>query len=89
MKRNWNNVLKYLICFVLGLSCFGQMNVYAQEEYEINDVNETEENYGSLTIKVSKNYEYAYEVLKLVNQERNNVGLPALTMDKDLLDAAM
>ena len=32
MKRNWNNVLKYFICFVLGLSCFGQMNVYAQEE---------------------------------------------------------
>ena len=32
VKRNWNNVLKYFICFVLGLSCFGQMNVYAQEE---------------------------------------------------------
>ena len=32
MKRNWNNVLKYFICIVLGLSCFGQMNVYAQEE---------------------------------------------------------
>ena len=32
MKRNWNNVLKYFICFILGLSCFGQMNVYAQEE---------------------------------------------------------
>lgn len=35
------------------------------------------------------NYDYAYEVLTLVNQERAKVGLSPLTMDQGLLDTAM
>ncbi len=34
-------------------------------------------------------YDYAYQVLDLVNQERRAVGLGELTMDRELLDAAM
>ena len=34
-------------------------------------------------------YEKAYEVLDIVNQERTKVGLSAVQMDKELLDAAM
>ncbi len=42
-----------------------------------------------LKIKGTYDYEEAYKVLKLVNKERKKEGLPALTMDKDLLEAAM
>ncbi len=35
------------------------------------------------------NYEYAYEVLNLVNAQRSAVGLAPLTMDADLMDTAM
>ena len=44
-----------------------------------------------MTIKIKGTYDYekAYEVLKLVNKERKKEGLSALTMDKDLLEAAM
>lgn len=34
-------------------------------------------------------YKEAYQVLKIVNKERKNKGLSELTMDKDLLEAAM
>ena len=43
----------------------------------------------TLRIKGTYDYEKAYEVLKLVNKERKKEGLSALTMDKDLLEAAM
>lgn len=39
--------------------------------------------------KYSGNYVSAYKVLDLVNAERRKVGAPALTMDQELLDAAM
>ena len=42
-----------------------------------------------LNITAQESYTYAYEVLKLVNEERKKAGLSALTMDKDLLAAAM
>lgn len=42
-----------------------------------------------LKIKGTYDYDKAYEVLKLVNKERKKQGLAALTMDKDLLEAAM
>ncbi len=42
-----------------------------------------------LKIKGTYDYDKAYEVLKLVNKERKKEGLPVLTMDKDLLEAAM
>ena len=43
----------------------------------------------NLAIEGTFNYEQAYEILDLVNQERAKAGKSALTMDKDLLDAAM
>ena len=42
------------------------------------------------TINVTRSYTYAYEVLKLVNQERSRAGVtPPLKMDASLLDTAM
>ncbi len=40
-------------------------------------------------IKVERNYDYAYEVLELVNEERAKEGSAPLTMNRELLDAAM
>ncbi|MBR5937271.1 MAG: leucine-rich repeat protein [Clostridiales bacterium] len=37
----------------------------------------------------TRRYDYAYKVLDLVNQERKKEGLAPLTMDMDLLEAAM
>ena len=42
-----------------------------------------------LYIKGKENYKYAYQVLTKVNKERKKHGLGALTMDKDLMKAAM
>ncbi len=44
---------------------------------------------GYLAVKGDQDYEMAYQVLDLVNQERAKQGLSALTMDADLLSAAM
>ena len=44
---------------------------------------------GTLAVRGDKSYSLAYQVLDLVNQERAKQGLSALTMDADLLDAAM
>ncbi len=53
------------------------------------DVSVTEDpNFKS--IRVTRSYTYAYEVLELVNQERSKAGVkPALKMDASLLDTAM
>ena len=44
---------------------------------------------GILAIRANKSYTLAYQVLTLVNQERAKQGLSSLTMDADLLSAAM
>ena len=44
---------------------------------------------ATMKVTVKENYTYAYNVLKLVNIEREIQGVPKLTMDKELLDAAM
>lgn len=44
---------------------------------------------GCVTVQGTNNYTYAYQVLNIVNQRRAENGLSPLTMDKDLLDAAM
>ena len=43
----------------------------------------------SFSITGERNYDFAYEVLELVNQERQNQGLNALTMEESLLETAM
>ena len=42
-----------------------------------------------LKVILERNYDYAYQVLALVNEERAKEGLSALAMDEDLLQAAM
>lgn len=44
---------------------------------------------GLLYVTSGLKYNIAYEILDIVNAERAKQGLPALVMDKDLLDAAM
>lgn len=43
----------------------------------------------SKTVQGTCDYDEAYQVLKLVNQERSRAGAESLIMDKELLDAAM
>lgn len=43
----------------------------------------------SLPVSGTVRYDYAWQVLELVNAERAKVGLPALAMDEDLLDASV
>lgn len=58
------------------------------QAFTILDNEETKTNVN-LEIAGTENYTYVNEVLDLVNQTRNKKGLPALTLDKDLLESAM
>ena len=42
-----------------------------------------------ITLEGTKNYDYAYQVLDMVNKERKANNLEPLTMDKELLEVAM
>lgn len=44
---------------------------------------------ASLTITGTSNYDYAYQVLTILNEERKDAGVGELEMDKELLEAAM
>ncbi len=44
---------------------------------------------STMRVEVDQDYAQAYQVLDLMNQQRKAAGRPALTMDKDLMDAAM
>ena len=44
---------------------------------------------GQVTVTGYRSYSEAWKVLSLVNQERAAQGLPALVMDRELLDTAM
>lgn len=71
--------MKKLLSFILILSfLFSTVNfVYADEETVAFDICGTEK------------YDYAYEALKLTNEERERLGLAPLVMDEGLLDTAM
>ncbi|MDD6328777.1 MAG: leucine-rich repeat protein [Lachnospiraceae bacterium] len=66
-------------------------------DIQLNCLNPNMEKYGNngyllaenINIDVMQRYDYAFDVLELVNQKRQENGLQALTMDTDLLDAAM
>lgn len=45
--------------------------------------------FANVNISGQENYDYAYEVLDQLNKLRNDQNLSALTMDENLLDAAM
>lgn len=57
-------------------------------DLETDDDGSMRESYD-LPLEVKYDYTSAFQVLDLVNKERKKRNLPALTMDKDLLDAAM
>ena len=79
MKQQ-NVVKKLTILAVLALAVFGTFLM-------AKPVRAAES--GQVTVTGYRSYSYAWQVLSLVNQERAKVGLPALTMDQELLDAAM
>ncbi|MBE5938044.1 MAG: hypothetical protein E7265_08445 [Lachnospiraceae bacterium] len=54
-----------------------------------NGNNQTDNTIINLTVKGQENYDYAYQVLEIVNETRTQLGLNALTMDKSLLETAM
>ena len=77
---------KYLICLFMILSClitsvFPDTSVRATEP-AINNMIELKTT-GELK------YSVAFQILTLVNKEREAQGLPSLVMDQDLLDVAM
>ena len=47
------------------------------------------ENYTKVSVTVTELYDYAYEILDYVNEERVNNGLGEVQMDTELLEAAM
>ncbi len=78
--RKPNRVLRKIRALLLlaaALCCLCGLQVSAASKTE------------TVNITGSCNYSSAYSVLKLVNQERSAAGLSSLTMDKDLLNAAM
>ncbi len=66
-------------------------NIEAGGIHKINgsEDDKDKEKQGILYINSGLKYNMAYEILDLLNAERQKEGLPALAMDKDLLDAAM
>lgn len=76
MKNRRITVLSALLA-VLMVFCGGNVSVSATAGSRIQQI------YGTLQ------YTYAFEVVDLVNQERAREGLQPLTMDTELLEAAM
>jgi len=55
-----------------------------------NDNNQIDDNkIMNLSVSGQENYDYAYEVLEIVNETRTKLGYNALSMDKSLLETAM
>lgn len=92
------------ICMCINLlGSTNALVVKAEEEIDIGSAISTEENQttgvlcdeanmvGASYTSVTGTYDFktSYEILSIVNKERATLGLPALTMDKDLLEAAM
>lgn len=67
------------LCFLIIIS----LNVFSNAE-TMQDVSTYD-----YVIKGTRDYEKAYEVLEIVNEERRKAGVEELTMDKDLLENAM
>lgn len=53
------------------------------------EIGQTAKAAATQDVSGTERYDYAYQVLEIVNKERANVGASPLTMDKDLLSAAM
>ena len=67
----------------------GAVGEAAEADADEASVLAEESSVATLSISGTELYDYAYQVLDIVNQERAAEGLASLTMDADLLEAAM
>ncbi len=81
-RRRWQAVLLALLLAVTTGIC---PIIPAESSGSVAEAAETKE----VKVTAKAMYGYAYQVLDLVNQERKKAGLSTLTMDLDLLEAAM
>lgn len=80
------------ICYIDKNGTILCFDYYLQEQSEtlkIINYNNILTEPVSFSVKGKENYDYAYEALNKLNELRASVNLPALTMDKELLDVAM
>ncbi len=76
MKTLTKRVMMYLLTFVMMFSFASIIPASAATTYTV-------------TVSSAQKYSMAYSVLDLINKERTEAGLSKLTMDKELLEAAM
>lgn len=79
-KRVWIILSMAAICILL---CFARTTDAKAEEEN------AESKIYNLNITVERNYDYAKQVLDLVNQERKKAGVGTVKMDEELTEAAM
>ena len=72
------NLLTTVACVVLGALCAALISLAPHTAQA-----------STMRIEVDEDYTQAYQILDLVNQQRKAAGLNSLTMDKDLMSAAM
>lgn len=84
----WKPVIAVMASVVLMVSLLSVSAVSVGAE-TVDTSAETDQSMDAVALSGTYNYEYAYEVLDLVNEEREAEGLAALEMDEDLLAAAM
>ena len=84
MRHYWKKITSVLLVLLLLSTLLPA--IYAQGSARAA---ESSAQYEQVRVKGLRQYDYAYEVLNLVNAERAKEGLSALTMDKTLTEAAM
>ena len=80
-KRITRTLAVLVLVLAMVASSFGYVPFKSVTEVEAAD--------AYVTVTARAMYDYAFEVLDYVNEERAKVGLNALEMDKSLMDAAM
>lgn len=82
--KNFKN-FKMIICMLLtGILIFGCTN-----QSTVCTTEAKTQTSGKLSISGKQNYQYAQQMLKLINQKRKKAGLSALKLDKTLTKAAI
>ncbi len=82
MKNIMQKLLVLMTAFFLLISNGSLAKKVLAEE-------ESDANVQTVNLLMSYNYDYAYEVLRLLNEERAKYGIQALHMDEELLNIAM
>ena len=81
MVKIKNNLYVFLLVILAFFVCSGKS--FAA------DATISEDGYPEIGVSCTNNYDYAKEVLLKVNNERSNVGVSSLKIDKELTEAAM